>query len=255
MVGGDTMIDRNDYFKSDKQSKILVSNILDKYKAYQKYGKSTCTNFLNPCELHLVTSCLNHYHIPYHIYEPYSFMEKKILYFGEYQDFITFYQISVIGPSNLSHSAILGSLFAIGFQENTIGDIFIQDGICYYMNLTRLNTYLEENLIRVGKQSVILEKINQFHLSERTFELFTILTHSMRIDSIISRITSKSRNQVKQMFLDRGVFLNYQEFRNQNILLKEGDVLSIRKVGKFKIGKQQGQTKKENIILEVYRYK
>lgn len=243
------------HFNFSKQNKILVSSVLDKYEIYRQYGKPTYTNFLNPCELYFAISYLNHYHISYSIYEPFSFMEKKIIYFGDYEEFLTFYKITSNSFSPLTHSEFLGSLFAIGFQESTIGDIFVQDGVCYYTNLTRLNDYLEQNLIRIGKHSVKLEKIESFHLPERQFNVFTVLTSSMRVDSIISRISAQSRNQVKKMFAEKKVLLNYQEVTNDNIILKENDVLSIRKVGKFRVGTQQGLTKKGNIILEVYQYK
>lgn len=246
------MIKRNKQNQLAKQDKILISNMIDKYEIYKKSGRSTCSNFLNSCELNLVISYLNHYHIPYSIYEPYSFLEKKIVYFGEYNNFVTFYQISA--PNELSHSQVLGSLFSIGFNENTIGDIFIEKGICYYTNLTKMNNYLEENLSSIGHQIVKLNKIEEINLQENHFELFTILVSSMRLDNIVSKITSQSRSQVSQLFLDKRVLLNYGEIKNTSISLKENDILSIRKVGKFKVGKQQGITKKENIILEIYKY-
>lgn len=246
------MIERNKQSQLTKQERIIISNLMDKYEIYKKSGKSTYSNFLNPCELNLIISYLNHYHIPYSIYEPYSFLEKKIIYFGEYEDFVTFYKITA--PKELSHSQVLGSLFSIGFHENTIGDIFIEKGICYYTNLTRMNTYLEENLRIIGHQIVTLNKIEEIVLHEKHFELFNVLVSSMRLDNIVSKITSKSRSQVGQMFLDKSVLLNYKEVTNSSILLKENDVLSIRKVGKFRIGKEQGITKKEKMVLEIYKY-
>lgn len=246
------MIERNKHNQLTKQDKILISNMIDKYENYKKSGRNTYSNFLNPYELNLVISYFNYYHIQYSIYEPYPFLEKKIIYFGEYDNFVTFYQISA--PKELSHSQVLGSLFSIGFNENTIGDIFIEKGICYYTNLTKMNNFLEENLSSVGHQIVKLDKINEINLQENHFESFTILVSSMRLDNIVSKITNKSRSQVGQMFLDKRVLLNYSEVKNTSIFLKENDILSIRKVGKFKIGKQQGITKKENMILEIYKY-
>lgn len=246
------MMEVNNQNQFTKQERILLSNMLDKYRIYKKNGKSTYTNFLNPYELNLIISYLNHNNIPYSIYEPYSFLEKKIAYFGEYENFVTFYQIS--SPTRLTHSQVLGSLFSVGFNENTIGDIFIENGICYYTNLTKMNNYLEEKLIKVGNQMVELTKIKEINLKENHFELLTILVSSMRIDNIVSKITCQSRNKVNQIFLDKKVLLNYKEEKNSSTILKQNDILSIRKVGKFKIGCKQGITKKENIILEIYKY-
>lgn len=237
---------------TNKQDKILISSMIDKYEKHKSSGKTTYSNFLNPSELNLVISNLKHLHIPYSIYEPYSFLEKKIIYFGEYDNFITFYQITA--PNELSHRQVLGCLFSIGLNENTIGDIFIEKGICYYVNLTRMNNYLEENLRSVGNQIVKLDKISEIVLEEEHFELFTILVSSMRLDNIVSKITSQSRNQAIAMISDDKILLNYSEIKNSSTFLKENDILSIRKFGKFKIGKKQGVTKKENIILEIYKY-
>ena len=179
---------------------------------------------------------------------------KKIIYFGNYDHFITFYQISSLDSSKISHSQLLGSLFAIGFHENTIGDIFVEDGVCFYVNLSKMNMYLEENLTFVGRHPVVLKKIETLNLLNKHFEIFTILVSSMRVDNIISKIVSQSRSQVKQMILDKRIFLNYQELKKSDLLLKTNDILSIRKIGKFKIGDQKGTTKKENIILEIYQY-
>lgn len=246
------MIEKNKNNHLTKQQRILISNMLDKYEIYKKSSKSTHSNFLNPNELKLIVTYLNHYGIPYSIYEPYTFLEKKMIYFGKYDNFVTFYQIT--SEKELSHSQILGSLFSIGFQENTIGDIFIEKGICYYTNLTKMNRYLEENLKCVGHQMVELSKIEEINLQEKHLESFTILVSSMRLDNIVSKIVFQSRSQVNKMLLDKKILLNYTEIENPSALLKEDDILSIRKVGKFKIGRKQGITKKDNIILEIYRY-
>lgn len=242
--------DLNVHYKKDE--KILISNIVDKYNQYQKTGKSTCSNFLNSVSLNLVISYLEYKKIPYSIYEPYPFLEKKIIYFGNYEDFVTFYKVKI--SKNITHSKILGTLFSIGMNENTIGDIIVEDGYFFYTNLTRFNSYLEDNFSFISRELITLEKVSKIELVQEHYKIFTILVSSMRFDTIISKLTSKSRNQVKKLILEKSILLNYKEINNFSINLKENDILSIRKVGKFKIGKSQGLTKKENIILEIFQY-
>lgn len=251
-IVGDSMIDRKlqNYFS--KQEKIMISNIITRYQIYKKTGKSTCSDFLNPRELMLVTSYLNREKVSYSIYNDYPFLEKRIVYFGEYQDFITFYRIAL--SSHVTHSHILGTLFSLGLDEHTIGDILLEDGFFYYTNLTRLNPFLEGNLYLIHHELVTLERVSEIELKKKRFETFTILTSSMRIDTIISRIASKSRSQVQEMFQNNFVFLNYTQETSSSTLLKEGDILSIRKVGKFMIGKEKGFTKKNHIKLEISKY-
>ncbi len=246
------MIDAENNKSFSKQEKIVIANILDKYALYQKTGKSTYSNFLNPLLFQKVCAYLDAKKIPYSIYDPYHFFEKKIIYFGEYQNFITFYQIPI--SSNIKHSHILGTLFSLGLEEDAIGDIFVEDGYFYYTNLTRLNTYLKENFTMIHHEFIDLKQVQEIRLLKKHFRLFTILVSSMRLDNIVSKLCSKSRSQVQQLLLEKKVLLNYHEIKTGSMLVKENDILSIHKVGKFKIGKQQGLTKKENEVLEINQY-
>ncbi len=234
-----------------KEDKILLANVLDKYNAYEKNGISTYTNFLNMGQAKLISSFLDNRKISYSIYQPYPFLEKVIFYFGEYENFVTFYKASI---TDITHSQILGTLFSLGFDESLIGDIFVEEGYFYYTNLTRMNSFLESNLMMIKGELIKLIKVDEIILNRKHFEEINILVSSMRIDSVVSKITSKSRNQVNEMILDKLVLLNYSELNKMNVLLKEGDILSIRRFGKYKIGKVNGYTKKDNIVLEIIRY-
>lgn len=237
------------YYK--KEDRIIIANILDKYKSYLKTGKSNYSNFLNSETLKIVTQYLNNKKISYSIFEPYPFLDKKIIYFGEYENFVTIYKINV---SDITHQQILGTLFSFGLDDSLIGDIFIEDDCFYYTNLTRMNSFLENHLIMIKNKLLTLTKVDEITLNKNHFETITVLVSSMRIDNIVSKLISKSRGQVNKMILDKMLLLNYKEVNNNNTLLKEGDILSIRKYGKYKIGQDIGFTKKKNMVLEIIKY-
>lgn len=235
-----------------KKENILISSIMDKYRIYKKDNKSTCTNFLNPSELKLATSYLNSEKINYSIYEPYPFMEKKIIYFGDYDNFVTFYKISI--SKEITHPNILGTLFSLGLTPNTIGDIFIEDGYFYYTNLSRMNPFLEHNFLTINNEKITLNRVSEIIIKRKQFEEYTIMVSSLRIDNIISKLASCSRNQALDMIKNKLVLLNYEEEIKAHTILKKDDIISIRRVGKFKIGEEKGYTKKNNLILEIYKY-
>ena len=135
-----------------------------------------------------------------------------------------------------------------------IGDIIVEDGYFYLTNLTRMNRYIEDNLIMIKNEIIELEKVDEIILKKEHFISSNILVSSMRLDNITSKIISKSRSIVDKMLIDKEILLNYEEIRNDSIGLKEGDILSIRKYGKYKIGKIKGYTKKNSIILEIIKY-
>ena len=79
------------------------------------------------------------------------------------------------------------------------------------------------------------------------------MVSSLRIDNIISKLASCSRNQALDMIKNKLVLLNYEEEIKAHTILKKDDIISIRRVGKFKIGEEKGYTKKNNLILEIYK--
>ena len=235
-----------------KDDKILIGNIMDKYYKYKDTNISISTNFLNLERLKVATKYLDSNKIPYNIYEPYEFLEKKIIYFGDYLDYVTFYKASI--PPTVTHSNILGTLFSLGISDEIIGDIIIEDGYFYYTNLTRMNDFLENNFLKVSRHPIKLEKVNEIILNKDHFKELTILVSSLRLDNVVSKIISKSRSKIDEMILNKEILLNYEEIKNGNITLKEDDIISIRKHGKFKIVSKEGITKKNNIVLKVIKY-
>ena len=74
------------------------------------------------------------------------------------------------------------------------------------------------------------------------------------LGGIISKIVPTSRSKALDMIKDKMILLNLEEIRNDSTILKENDILSIRKYGKYKIGKSKNLSKKKNIILEIIKY-
>ena len=240
---------KNYYAKEDK---ILLANIMDKYNQYQRTGISVCSNFLNSRKLKMVEEYLRNKKIPYSVYDKYSFLDKKVIYFGDYDNFISIYKANI--SDDITHSSILATLFSLGIEEDYIGDIFVEDGFFYYVNLSKMNYFLENNFLLIKNRAIKLEHVDDIILNREHFENSEILVSSMRIDNVISKITKKSRSTVSKMLLDKNVFLNYQEVLSGNVILKQDDILSIRRFGKYRVGSIVNYTKKNNIVLEIIKY-
>lgn len=235
-----------------KSEKILISNILDKYKIFFKTGLSQCSNFLNPYEITLVTRVLDHEKISYKIISVDDFCEKCVLMFGTSIQPITIYKGSFCG--NITHSDILGTLFSIGYEPEIIGDIFVEDGYFYLTNLTRLNQFLEENFYQVKHELITLTKVDKIILVKERFSKFSLIISSRRIDHIVSLLSKCSRGESLKLIEHGDVFLNYQEVESGTIQLMEGDIFSIRRVGKFKLSQFLRNTKKQKEIVEILKY-
>lgn len=239
----------NGYKKSEK---ILISNILDKYKIFLKTGISQSTNFLNPYEVTLVTRVLDYENISYQVVSVHDFCEKSVLIFGKDIHPITIYKIFFKGK--ITHSDILGTLFSIGYEPEIIGDIFVEEGYFYLTNLTRLNKFLEENFYQIKHELISLTKVDEIVLVRERFSKFFLIISSRRIDHIVSLLSKCSRQEGSKLIEHGDVLLNYKEVVNGTIQLVEGDIFSIRKVGKFKLSKFLRNTKKQKEIVEIWKY-
>ena len=89
---------------------------------------------------------------------------------------------------------------------------------------------------------------------ERKYEEIEIIVSSLRIDNVISRLIGTSRDAIKKKFLDDEIILNYEICHKLNYELKENDIFSIRKYGKYKFNGIIKETKKNNYIVKIYKY-
>ena len=247
------MINKDNILKRiiKKEDKILVNNVIDKYLKYEKTGINTYTNFLDLRQYKLIEKILKHEKISFNTYKACEECEKLLIYFGNYEDYVTIYSFK---NSDIKHKDVLGTLFSIGYDVDTIGDIFINEDNIYITNLSRLNNFLENSLYSIKNKRVKLEKVNEIILKEDRFISLKIVIPSYRFDVIVSKLAHLSRNDSIKYINDGLVLLNYEEVTNNSRIVNIGDIISIRKVGKFIINKELLVSKKDNYLVEIKKY-
>ena len=216
----------------DKQDQILISNIIDKYYQYLNTKKNISSNhFLDGRQKKLIEERLSFLKEHFKFLSASEFCEKCILYFGKEEDWLTIYKIK--NKNSIRHPDVLGTLFHIGYHPELIGDIFVEDDYIYLVNLTKMNSFLEDNLTMIKNVPVTLEKVETIELKKERFQNFTVLLTSMRLDHVVSKIMNTSRSIASDKIKLGEVIVNYQVVKKQDFILKIGDILSIRSVGKF----------------------
>lgn len=247
------MINKDNILKRiiKKEDKILVNNVIDKYLKYEKTGMNTYTNFLDLRQYKLIEKILKHEKISFNTYKACEECEKLLIYFGNYEDYVTIYSFK---NSDIKHKDVLGTLFSLGYDIDTIGDIFINEDNIYITNLSRLNNFLENSLYSIKNKRVKLEKVNEIILKDDRFISLKIVIPSYRLDVIVSKLAHLSRNDSIKIINNNMVLLNYEEVTNNSRIVNIGDIISIRKVGKFIINKELLVSKKDNYLVEIKKY-
>ena len=222
-----------------------INNKVEKIKA------GNHTSFLDAKKLKLVTSKLKKNE--YEIYYPYPDSEKVILYKDKIPE-VTLFKINTV--ENLKHQDILGSLFALNIDSSCFGDIVLYQNNFYIFIIKELSSYLKTNLKMIGKNRVSLEEVNINTLKDyqRNYEEYEMIISSIRIDNVVSSIINSSRSKAIDKIKNKEVIVNYEIVTKNSYILKENDVFSIRKYGKYKFIGIIKNTKKNNYVVKYLKY-
>jgi len=156
----------------------------------------------------------------------------------------------------LSHRDYLGAIMNLGIERSMIGDILIKEDGAYVFALKRMTPYLTENLTTIRHTTVqaeICEELKEPLSPE--FEEISGTVSSLRLDSIVALCGRLSRTKAAQYIEGEKVFLNGQLMLSPSRTVKEGEILSIRGIGKFLFSQAGGQTKKGRTSVTFLRYK
>lgn len=228
-----------------KQDKILIENSIEKIRK----GKST--NFLDSREIKLIIPYLNKYKIDYNIFYPYEEASYGIIY----NNLPNLSLLRIKTKNKLRHQDIMGSLYNLNLSKGIIGDIIIHNQYDIVV-MDYMSDYIINNLTMISRYNVSLEKRDIAEIRDYVpgYETLTLNVSSNRIDLVISKIINKSRNDVIDLIKKKEIILNYDVLSKNNYLLKEGDVFSIHKYGKYKFVRIVGTTKKERLIMEIKKF-
>ncbi len=210
------------------------------------------SNFLSSKELALVKGKLSEKE--YNIYNLYNESNKVILYKKNIPKIKLF---KIESKIELRHQDVLGTIFSLGIKEDTFGDIVKYDDSFYIFLLPHLVEYFKSNLVQVKNNPINLEEadISLATNFEQEYIKEEFIVSSLRIDNIVSTIVGESRKSTLERFKNKEIILNCEEEIKPTRVLKENDVFSIRKKGKYKFSTIKKVTKKGGFIIEILKYK
>ena len=150
----------------------------------------------------------------------------------------------------------MGSLFGLQIDSGLFGDIIITNNHYYIMVLEQIYNLIINEYNMVGNKHIKLKEVPLSVLEnyERTYQELELIVSSLRIDNVISSIIGTSREAIKKKFQDDEIILNYETCHKINYVLKENDVFSIRKYGKYRFINIIKQSKKGHYLIRCNKY-
>ena len=219
-------------------------------KIVEKVLYSNSTNFVEIKYLNRVKKELKN--VKYNIYEPFSGATKVILY--NKMPNIKIYEI--ISSNDLRHQDILGTLYSLNISDEMFGDVVIWNNRYFIIILSSIDNYIKSNLTSIKNSKVDLIERNPYYLKDykQEYEECIIIVPSIRVDVIVSKIINSSRSNALEKIKNGDIYLNYELLTKPTYMLKENDIFSIRKYGKYKFNGIINETKKGNIIVNISKY-
>ena len=218
----------------------------------EKIKRNENSVFLNQLDANYVINTLKKENIKFNIFKPYEDAEKQIIY----QDKLNITLFEIKCRKKITHREILGALFSNNLNEYVYGDIIIDNDKYYIIILDKIKKDFLYNFNKIGNNLITLEETNLEKVKDYkpSFKEITLQVSSLRIDNIIAKLIPTSRSISNEMINLKKVVLNYQILKNKNYILKENDIFSIRRVGKFKLKQILSKTKNNKYIIKIDKY-
>lgn len=161
------------------------------------------------------------------------------------------FKIEIIGDEegSITHSQVLGSLMSLGIDRNVIGDIAVSEEGTYFAACIEFEDFLKTHLTKIGRYDVHLNKQEEVVKREQKFEEIEIVVSSMRLDTLVKFLIRGSRKKAEE-YLEAGfVRVNHIDDKQPSRVCQVGDVLSIRRAGRFEINRIKAKTKSGKTVL------
>lgn len=155
-----------------------------------------------------------------------------------------------------NHRDFLGALMGAGIGRETVGDICVGKGRCDFFVTREIAPYLLQNFTSAGKTRLHLEQIPLEDAEIPAPEVKEIrdTLASLRLDSVISSGFRIGRSLAAQHIAAGKAAIDGLPCEKPDRTVAEGAKISVRGLGKIKLEKISGVTKKDRIAVVIHRY-
>lgn len=152
---------------------------------------------------------------------------------------------------DLSHRDVLGSLMALGFKRDRIGDLFVTEYGAEVLCDLEMANYIEGQLERVGKFKVRVTKlpVSELVIPIQETQRFKKTVSSLRLDAVLAVGFNLSRATALKLIESDKVKLNHLVESRGSKSIQSGDLIACRGKGRIQVIEADGITKKDRIWL------
>ena len=263
---GDIM-DRSNIEKiaHNPEDRMLLAKLWDKINAGLRRNIPANTCFLSPRELEMARFLFGEQDGLY-TFGGYGEAERKMLVFlPDYLEEAALYEedspvvclrAEFYQGDSLSHRDFLGALMGAGIGRETVGDICVGKSSCDFFVTAEIAPYVLQNFLSAGRTKLRLTQIPLTDADIPAPEVKEIkdTMASLRLDSVISSGFRIGRSLASQYVTTGKAAIDGLPCEKPDKQVSEGMKISVRGLGKIKLQKINGRTKKDRISVVIHRY-
>ncbi len=156
---------------------------------------------------------------------------------------------------SLTHRDFLGTLLSCGVKREKIGDIVCGDGLAVAFVEEDLAPFLRDQVVKVGGEGVTVTAPYEGPLpAGRRFLEIRQTVASPRLDAVVKAVAGISREEAARRIAAGLVSLNHQPMESVSAAVREGDLLSIRGEGRYRVEEIGPPTRKGRLQLTAKKY-
>ena len=254
-----------DKIAQNAEDRVLLAKLWDKITAGMRKNIPANTCFLSPREQEMANYLFG---CPegLHFFGGYPDAERKMLvYLPDYLDENALYgedapciclRAAFFQGDSPSHRDFLGALMGAGVARETVGDICVGEGSCDFFVTAEIAPYLLQNFTSAGRTKLHLERIplTDACIPEPEVKEIKDTLASLRLDSVISSGFRIGRSLAAQYVTSGKAAMDGLPCEKPDKPVSEGTKISVRGLGKIKLVKVNGKTKKDRISVVIHRY-
>ena len=155
----------------------------------------------------------------------------------------------------LSHRDILGAIMSLGLEREGFGDIAIIDNVAYIFLKESLTEYVTSSLDKAKHTDLKLSRVDSLPKGElfKTEER-RIQVSSERLDAVIAKLFSLSREAAQALFKRSLVFADGKLIESSSYQPKKDEIISVRGYGRFIYLSYETTSKKGKLNARVLLY-
>lgn len=156
----------------------------------------------------------------------------------------------------LDHGDYLGALIGLGIRRDVIGDLHVREDGCHCLVTEEMAGFLHTHLTQVHRVPVRTDILPReaLRVVRPEMEEAVITVASLRLDGVASDAFRISRSKIMDPIRAGRCRVNWKTEEDPSARLAEGDVVSLKGFGRFKILRVDGPTRSGRLRVTIGKF-